>query len=231
MKKVLFSLVILLYCMASHAQFTAVAGVVGAYNLNTDFNTFRDAYNKTNASTLDKELGSVHLFKGVSVEVNYRILAFVGSLNRTYMSTGNKAVFQNGATRDFDIRQQFTNVMCGFGIDLGTRSEIRCEIGMTHSLSDLYSYVKLPTGEKDYLAGGVSIQSTHVALGFTGRLSYYQGLTDKLSLNIAALYTSAKAKNMDIDPHINYEGITVTHTYNGPLIHFGIAYKLTDREE
>lgn len=224
-------LICLLGCVNTQAQFTAVVNGVAGYNLDKDFDAFREKYNAVPVPAIKKELGGMHLYKGVNVEINYRVLAFVGSLSRTYMHTGNKVVFENNATRYFDQRQQFTNVLFGFGVDLGKRSEMRFEIGIAHSLSDLYSFVKLPTGEMDYSAGGVSIQSTHVAIAYTGRISYYQGITDKWSLHAAAQYMSAKANNLDIDPHIKYQDLTVTHTYTGPIFHFGIAYKLTERDE
>lgn len=226
MKKLilLFSCVIIV--SAAYSQLSLQASVTGGLNLANNFGTFRNKYNEVNADDLKNNLGTLKLYEGYNVELNYRILGLACGVSRAYLHSGTSAKFNNGATRLIDINYKLSNVFIGGGFNLGEKADMRIEVGMVHSVSDLYSFVKYPSGEVDYNAGGVSHQSTHTNIGLSARVSYHQSVSNRLLIYGSVLYNRVNAENTDIAPFIDYMETKVTHTLSGVFVNVGLGYKI-----
>src|SRR5690606_20141739 len=92
-----------------------------------------------------------------------------------------------------------------------------------HSVSDLYSYVKFPSGELDYHAGGASHQSTHTNIGVAARVAYFKNLSSRWFLFSSIQYTRINANNIDVAPALEYMDTRVTHTYFGLSANLGLG--------
>jgi len=221
----------MILCGALHAgsQMTVCVGVAGGNNFSNTFGAFRDKYNETNSDDLKNNMGGMAFYEGLDVELDYRIMGLSCGLTRSYMHAGTSSKFNNGAKRLVDATYKLTNIFIGAGIDMGERTELRIEVGMVHSVSSLYSKVKLPTGEMDYSAGGASHESTHVNLGLCGRLLLTRKLGERFSCYGAVVYDRLMADNTDIAPYLDYLDTKVTHTFQGVMLNVGIGYQLMAR--
>lgn len=226
MKKVLLLIVMALSVEAAVAQLSLMGSVAGGYNMANNFGAFKDKYNEANSEDLKNKLGSMNLCEGYGVELHYRIMGLSSTVSRTYLHSGTMAKFNNGAKRIIDFNYKFTNALIGAGFNLGENSEMRIEVGMVHSVSDLYSYVKYPTGEVDYHAGGASHQSTHTNIGLAARIAYMKKISDRWFLFGSALYNRVNGDDIEIAPSLEYMETHVTHTYSGVSIHVGLGYNI-----
>ncbi len=226
MKKLILLLSCVIAVIVSHAQLNLQASVAGGYNLANNFGAFRNKYNEVNGADLKNNLGNLKTFTGYNIELNYRIMGLACGLSRTYLHSGTSAKFNNGAKRLMDLDYKLSNVFIGGGFNLAEKSEIRIEVGMVHAVSDLYSFVKYPSGEIDYGAGGVSHQSTHTNIGLAARISFHQSIGDKLLIFGSVVYNRLNADNTDIAPFIDYMETKVTHTFSGVFANVGLGYKI-----
>lgn len=229
MKTKLILLLLKLASMQMAAQFHLNASVVGGLNTGSTFGAFRDKYNETNAATLKNNLGSLGTFSGVNLELNYRIRGLTSALGRSYIHSGTSAKFQNGAKRLVDVDYKLTHILIGSGFGVGEHSEMRVEVGMVHSVSSIYSRVKLPTGEVDYVYGVASHQSTWTNIGLCGKVSFYKHVKSNVYAYGSVLFQRLMANDTGFAPALQYFGTEFTHTYQGFLLNVGIALKLVER--
>jgi len=229
MKKILLLISIVMLSEVLSAQLNVMGSVAGGYNMANNLGAFKDIYNETNSEDLKNKLGGMNICKGYGLELNYRILGLSTTVSRTYLHTGTMAKFNNGAKRIMDFNYKFTNALVGAGFNLGENSEMRIEVGMVHSVSDLYSYVKYATGEVDYHAGGASHQSTHTNIGLAARIAYTKKISERWLIFGSALFNRINAEDIEIAPSLEYMGTHVTHTYSGVSIHVGLGYQLLEK--
>lgn len=223
MKKILF-LWLFLSAVTANAQFTVSVTPQAGKNLSSSFfKGFRTYYNEVNAASLEKNLGNPSLLYGYSVNFGYRLLRLSGSVNRDYLWAGTSASFPNGAKRIFDYEYKITTADIGY-FHPGESHEFTIELGLAHCVTSQYSYVQLPNGEIDYMAGGVSANNNWTNLGLNLKLMYLKPLSDKLLFNVLASGIFINNEK-EVAPRIKLGSEEATMTLNGVTFGAGLTYK------
>ncbi len=227
--KSILTFLILLLCSNVFGQLSIGVGPTFGYNRNQNFNEFRDKYNELNAPSISKKMGKANGHKGLTLEVNFRVGGLSSGVTRTYINSHAKAKLTNGTERLFEIDRKFTNALIGGAFNIGESNEIRIEIGMLHVVSNMYSYVELPTGEVDRFTGAASHQSTWTNIGLAGRVSFIHSITDRLSYYGNFSLARSNAQDLELAPNLAYFDTNVTHTFQGFLISVGIGFNLSEK--
>lgn len=223
MKKILF-LWLLVSAFTVNAQFTVSVTPLAGKNLSgTFFKDFRTYYNTVNAYSLEKNMGNPSLLYGYSVNFGYRLLRLSGSVNRDYLWAGTSASFSSGAKRIIDYEYKITTADIGY-FHPGESHEFTIELGLAHAVTSQYSYIRLPNGELDYMAGGVSANNNWTNLGMNLKLMYLKPIGDKLLFNVLASGIFIN-NDKEVAPRIILGSEAATMTLKGVTFGAGLTYK------
>jgi hypothetical protein len=223
MKKILF-LWLLLSAVNASAQFTLSVTPQAGKNLSgTFFKDFRTTYNSANAASLDKNMGDPSFVYGYGVNFGYRILRLASSVNRDYLWAGTSASFKNGAKRIIDYEYKLTTVDIGY-FHPGESHEFTIELGLAHAVISQYSYIKLPNGELDYRAGGVSANNNWTNLGMNLKFMYLKPISDNLLFHFQASGIYINNEN-EVAPRILLGTEEATLTLKALTVGAGLTYR------
>lgn len=229
MKRFLLFILLAVAVKPASAQFTVSALGNGYTNIADFFGSFRDYYNTVNAADLTNNMGTPSKGIGYSYELGYRLLRISTSIRRTHLMGRTHATFSNNAKRMVKYQYMFTNINIGY-FHPGERNEFIAEIGMTHSLSSLYSYINLPNGQTDFFAGGVSQQSTWVQIGMNIRFSWHRMLTENLWFCFD--FNGIRVNNdKEPAPRLQLDQAYATHSITAATLGIGLIYHIGERIE
>jgi hypothetical protein len=223
MKKILL-LWLLVSATTVNAQFTFSVTPQAGKNLSgTFFKDFRTYYNTVNATTLDKKMGDPSFVYGYGINFGYRILRIASSVNRDYLWAGTSASFKSGAKRIVDYEYKLTTVDIGY-FHPGEAHEFTIELGLAHCITSQYSYIQLPNGELDYMAGGVSANNNWTNLGMNLKFMYLKPISDNLLFHFQGSGIFINNEN-EVAPRIILGTEEATMTLKGVTIGAGLTYK------
>lgn len=226
MKKILFFW-LFVSAVSAKAQFTVSLAPQAGQNLSgTFFKDFRATYNSANAASLDKNMGNPSLVYGYGINFGYRILRLASSVNRDYLWAGTSASFKNGAKRIIDYEYKITTIDIGY-FHPGESHEFTIELGMAHAVTSQYSYIKLPNGELDYRAGGVSANNNWSNLGMNLKFIYLKPLGDNVLFHFQASGIYMNNEN-ELAPRIILGTSEATLTLKALTVGAGLTFKLGD---
>jgi len=130
-------------------------GLNAGYNNSKSFNTFRDAYNLSNETYINKKMSKPILAYGFGGQFDCYVGHLFSAVGFTRTSASARATFPNKAERHMTMNQLSINALIGYASN-GDMNEFSIYSGFTGSFSSIIGYVKYPTKDRDYTYGTIS---------------------------------------------------------------------------